>query len=162
MITKERLQELIKQRTTIYSSCVSEFYWDRVIDLSKDHFYLEDDMLFSGNTCWAGNEEHWDLEDLFETKEEADWENEFGNITRTETLRLPSWEEFNYGGFTSYLHTTPKYKSFKIGKAHDVDFKNWFVYVRYEEEYSHLFYEPLTKENYTEACRLCKKLFLGN
>lgn len=114
------------------------------------------------NTGWAGNEEHWDLEDLFETKEEADWENEFGNITRTETLRLPNWEEFQNilrkkGRVDIYFYDTNKQQHalwITMVQICVVDFFSDGSYGGTDE--------PLTKENYTEACRLCKKLFLGN
>ena len=37
------------------------------------------------------------------TKEEAEWELEFGNITRTETLRLPTFEEIKKAEFFKFI-----------------------------------------------------------
>ena len=41
-----------------------------------------------------GNTDVFEAEDnnVFATKEEAEWQLEFGNITRTEKLELPTWE----------------------------------------------------------------------
>ena len=101
----------------------------------------------------------YELEDLFATKEEKDWHYEFGNITRTETLTLPSWEEI-----TNKIEEGKPFKMYfnneqflfvsrlivKVGK-----------YDTYDIEIEPYFCEGTTKENYIKACRLVKKLFFG-
>ncbi len=90
---------------------------------------------------------------LFATKEEAEWQLEFGNIERREKLELPTWEQAQEN----------------IDWGIDCANRDWYLLklrghsiIRIEDWNSNGIYEkPLTYENYLEACRLCKKLFLG-
>ena len=75
---------------------------------------------------------------------------------RLEELWLPTWEEikekksfvfFHYKGYLGYI--TPESYIFVD------DYGDWNFLLRT------IFNKPLTKENYIEACELCKKLFLG-
>ena len=76
-------------------------------------------------------------------------------IEQTETLSLPTWEERDM--FTEFI---------------DKDGLEVYLVICYDnilvQQYSkdnilttEYFRKPLTKENYIEACKLCKKLFLG-
>ena len=95
------------------------------------------------------------------TKEDAEEYAEFGNITRTERLELPSWEEFNkVSSFTFeskdrimmeiaiwIISLNGKDKAIKITELND-----WSACC---------FEKPLIRENYDDARRLCIKLFKG-
>lgn len=103
-------------------------------------------------------------ENSFETKEEAEWNLEFGDITRTETLNLPSWEKAKNG--IEYKFYAPKgniyFLSTKIKVGYSIDKENPYI-IRVERMgYSDSNQDfEFTKENYIEACRIAKKLFLG-
>lgn len=108
------------------------------------------------------------LDNLFETKEDAEWELEFSNITRTETLSLPTWEEFCgckcsneftffANGFEYNLFATVRNKECGEPDTLIIGINNLKMACGYDE----IFEKPLTKETYIEACKLAKKLFLG-
>lgn len=165
MIEKERLEELIKQGATIYGKYrdyslknregnSSDFWYKRTAEIkdNKFHYTYEDSDYYEDFDVWL------ELEQLFETKEEAEWHKEFGCIERTERLVLPTWEEFKNKkikcvGFTGketncffeLYENTPNNRLILLD--HDCDF-----------EY---FNTVSTKENYTIACRKAKELFLG-
>lgn len=152
MITKERLEELIQQEATIYNVSSMKYVGERKLN---NLVWIDEN-----NLCFDKSDypEIAFLDKLFETKEEAEWYLEFGNITRVEKLTLPTWEYWQkvskYGMYAmSFFDKENHYcelqiletiKVVKWGYGRTVEFEN-----------------SATKENYTEACRLCKKLFLG-
>lgn len=145
MITKERLRELIEQGATIYKISGEIF-----IEVPSGLYSQE----INDRLCCQP-----DYNLLFETKEEAEWQLEFGNITRTETLELPTWEE------VCKRKEEMKCWGRKTIAEFDGEEVNIVVPVSqpdktYIEIYGR-FCRLFTKENYTEACRLAKKLFLG-
>lgn len=156
MITEKRLEELIEQGATIYTS---RFNKPEKYKLYKDYF-IDKDKLCACNKSHTAIDCVIKLDKLFETEEDAEWYLEFGNITRTETLKLPKWEEFNEeeqwlifnNGLLIYaISNEDKIVIFKLD--------NIPPYLSYQE---HILYEfEHTKKGYTEACKLCKKLFLG-
>ena len=91
MISKERLEELIKQGATIWGVYDYSYSYDKpnkkveFIDLDGFYNYYKDIDEF---IMYQG-----DYSELFETEEEAKWFAEFGCIERTERLELPTWEE---------------------------------------------------------------------
>ena len=152
MITKERLEELIKQGATVYENKeghISEIKFDN-IDMAFGYkvssIYLIFGMLNLIITV--------KLENLFETKEEAEWYLEFGNIQRTETLKMPTWKEFCERKYVSFSDEFCNHYELELSKYSMLSITkypcDWVIYEK-----------PLTKENYIEACRLAKKLFLG-
>ena len=93
MITEERLKELIQQRATVYANGFGEIELIPENDIEiyengKDSYII---YIFEPNRKYK-NEIF--AEELFETKEDAEFALEFQNIIRTETLNLPTWEEF--------------------------------------------------------------------
>ena len=162
MITEERLKELIEQGAIIYY--ISEDYI-KEIDFSKivpnklyyDGFNYYDKYDFNKDEIKVFCEYEKLYE--FETKEEAEWQLEFGNITRTETLTLMDYDTFK-------LLDIPTEFSNSEGECYRFEIEE-----RIGEKYvcifelngicSYRFNKTLTKENYIEACRLAKKLFLG-
>ena len=156
MIKKERLEELIKQGAKVWY-----FTFDEVLEekLGPNHFvdWELDDMFLSK---WDEDtyEPICDIYYIFEHKEEAEyfqWSLEFECIERTERLNIPDWQNFknrdeNFG----FKVEDYSYKCFTDGRDIEV-VEFWGCGVR------SIFKAPLTKENYTLACRKCKELFLG-
>ena len=150
MITEERLKELLEQGATIYEVKYGQINIIYLKDKEVKNFtekyvhfapYRDEKFQF-----------HKYYDRLFETKEEAEWQSEFSNITRTETLNLPTWEKF----------TTENYRCCFFGKNNKLLTLDCFNLKTLEinENETTIFEKPLTKENYIEACRLAKKLFL--
>ena len=162
MISKERLEELIEQGATIYGKYgdsyllenreqhLSDFWYRQTVNIedNKFHYTYEDSDYYEDIDVW------FELEQLFETEEDARWELEM-TATRTETLKLPTWEEFNNQDKLITFRTYPhNYHLLKYGK---------YIVIRafYGQGGMDIFIKPLTKENYIEACKLAKRLFLG-
>lgn len=79
MITKERLEELIKEEKYVWST------WGGEIKYMKP----DEDYLTLGQRY---------LEQMFETEEDAKFALRFKRVPRTEHLDLPTWEEFYNSG----------------------------------------------------------------
>ena len=152
MITRERLEELIKQGATIYST-----HWKEEVDLSqkcevvKKSFYDGKKRLVLIVHEDEKHSPHYMLENLTEDVEGAKWEEEFGCIERTERLELPTWEKFN----SKYCEV--KFYTYK----HQYTLFNSAVKIRIINENKVMFEEDFSKDNYTLACRKVKELFLG-
>jgi len=167
MITPERLKELIEQGATIY--CLQD---DAAVaglislNYNDTKYYVND---YGLKIVRPNNEEVWELHELFETRSEAEWHVEFGNVERVERLSFPSYDRFLKlnCGITFYV----KGEEYKLRKARlsaDDDNPNWILQLyklQYCDEWSDncndIFEKPLTEEYYTEACQLCVKLFKG-
>ena len=158
MISKERLEELIKEEKIVY---IPDDLWGTIgtLNLKKDFLIKEGrihgelgDLGLEGASCSCSIP----FEDLYETKDDAEFALEFGNITRTETLKLPTWEEFK--------------KLIDKDNFHFID-KNHSMYTLAGWKGDINIFSPdddtisitmkLTQENYITACRICKKIFLG-
>lgn len=156
MISKERLEELIKEGATIYDIFLGNIYF---VDLTMAKYYDVPKYIEYKNNYYDCNLTR-DIQDLFETKEEVEWELEFGNITRTETLNLPTWEELQkdlekcpdgeYVIVDNYRITFTYYKPSRFELISNCDYYTC-------DNYNF----GSTKENYIEACRVAKKMFLG-
>ena len=157
MITKERLEELIGQCATIYTTYggyISEINLHNKYDYVTDNYLFEADMV-AGEIGYR----KYPFNMLFETIEEAEWYKEFGCIERTERLELPTWEEVskdlkNVSVCTYIIRQFDDYIFFilfrRSGKKE--------IYIR--STIGKEFWK-FTKENYILACRKCKELFLG-
>lgn len=152
MISKERLEELIENNGTVY--CVL----DNVYKITLDKRYF----------CILGNYLQWStvlnklmprrtlhIEDIYETKEDAEFVKEFKNITRTETLNLPTWEELNI------IDEIKIYG--ENGKQYLVQADEYDISVYASDGYDFILYKRFerTKDNYIKACTIARKLFLG-
>lgn len=160
MITKERLEELIEQGATV---CNAYKDWDNVWHCRFGNVVQEENhLLFKENGSSLSVIMH-DTNNLYETKEQAEWEWEFGCIERTERLELPTWEELFKEDRVLDCYTQEfgivKNRSFIGVVLLGVDFTNEIVEVSIGSD--QIFCELLTKENYTLACRKAKELFLG-
>ena len=167
MISKERLEELIEQGATIYAP---DTMWQSVgeIKLNKN-MKIKDgrldgklgDLGLKGAMCSC----FIPLEDLVETKEEADWVVEFGDIVKTDKLDLEMWEKLKdciYDNvFVVFDGELGEYVEYFM--LVDKDIKILFRTLEHNMStgYDIIFQEERTKENYTLACRKAKELFLG-
>ena len=161
MITKERLEELIGQCATIYTTYggyISEINLHNKYDYVTDNYLFEADMV-AGEVGYR----KYPFNMLFEIKEEAEWYKEFGCIERTERLVLPTWEEMIKEPRCLDCWTKEfvvMENDIPIGKAFiGVDFDCEMVSV--EMGSNQYFVEQLAKDNYIKACTIARKLFLG-
>lgn len=156
MIEKERLEELIKQKAIIWGVYDYSYSIDKpnkkveYINLDEfNHYYKDVDefIMYQG-----------DYSELFETEEEAEWHKEFGCIEKVERLWFPTWEsvyndlkDYKNGDF--YILDNDHF-SFVYNKGHITS--QLFLYTHNEK-----FNWNANKENYYKACKLAKKIFLG-
>lgn len=154
MISRERLEELIKQGATIYEvkygninpvslknqiRYVNYKYETIAFEPRPDEKYLH----------------HKYFKRLFETREEAEFAKKFKNITRTATLNLPTWEDLNI------------IEEIKIygadGNRYLISMDEYDISIYADLEDNGTFYKKFdrTKKDYLEACKIAKKLFLG-
>ena len=158
MISKKRLEELIEKGATIWvkgSAFIFKF------ELNKT-YYIEDNYLMQSYCEFDDDvviKTLGDLQDIFETEEDAKWELEM-TATYADTLKLANYTDFeNENGDRVFYHKGTTYK-LSLWWASD-NTKIIRVTWRGEDGFGWLFEKPLTKENYIEACKLAKKLFLG-
>ena len=155
MITKERLEELIEKGATIYVIC-----WGRVKELNlNDVEYMEEE---NGDIYYeiADEPRTTDLSHLFETKEDAEEYAEFGNITRTERLELPSWSdvEKDFERLENGTYTIANYKYLiSLNLRIDKPAISEILLITETDNYNW----NLSRDNYNKARRLCVKLFKG-
>lgn len=146
MITKERLEELIRQGASVWEAKygkVKEFNLSTIGDYLMSKEYIR--VYFYQPYNFITRKRY---DKLFEDKGEAEWFSKFRNITRTEILSLPTWDEFYNSGKMYYFRGF--YGNQITLRQYD---RNIFVnddYIGY-----------LTEPNYLEACELCRKMFLG-
>ena len=153
MITETRLQELIDQKATIYEvkhNKVKSIELKGKVEIGYKSQYI---VVYPSTKflirCYCNR--------LFETEEEANWNLEFGNITRTERLELPSWEKVHKQDKTGISFKSKN--GYKIGMLIYKDYDSKYV-INVSGEDFRVYCAELTKENYYEACRKCKELFL--
>ena len=155
MISKERLEELIEQGATV---CNTYKDWDNVWHCRFGNVVQEENHLLFKENGSSLSVIMYDTNNLYETKEHAEWEWEFGCIERTERLELPIWEEFK-NKKTKHVCFMGK-DTFCFFELYEDKQKNRLILLDHDCDYEY-FNEELTKENYTTACGLCKEFFLG-
>lgn len=152
MITKERLKELIQQRATVYANGCGELKLIPENDIEIYENGNDSYILYAFEPNRKYKNEIF-AEELFETKEDAEFAEEFQNITRTETLSLPTFEELK------------KFERFefkaKDGHRYTIHYISGFNTLAITGIIENKYYGEATKENYLEACKIAKKLFLG-
>ena len=152
MITKERLKELILQRATVYANGCGEIKLIPENDIEIYENGNDSYILYALEPNRKYKNEIF-AEELFETKEDAEFAEEFQNITRTETLSLPKFEELK------------KFERFefkaKDGHRYTIHYISGFNTLAITGIIENKYYGEATKENYLEACKIAKKLFLG-
>lgn len=154
MISKERLEELIEQGATIWIFNKVDGVYSVNLSLLGGYMLGETCVITENNGVLITTH-------LYETKEEAEWDKEFGCIERTERLELPTWEEikhdFIYNKQSAGNYCVVEFSGFQEYSLDIVVYNGDAMITISDED----FYEPLTKENYTLACRKAKELFLG-
>lgn len=152
-MTKERLEELIKQWATIYytyeNGCVKTI--DLSYGISKFKIgknYVERKIIGTGFT------ERYITNKLFETKEQAEWVLKT-YAERTERFEPPMWGDIEDDYLYKFIINQKEFK-FYINKFTDC------VYI-YNLDDTHLVYGVFeaTKENYKKACEIVRDLFVG-
>lgn len=149
MIEKERLEELIEQGATVYELYMNKNILE--IQLKTDWFVMQDGLYERKLSKHPFRS--WQIGNLYETKEDAEFVREFGCIERTENLKLLPYEEICDGCGYDFVFSTPNHcrVTMFIGE------NEIFMYKGISSCWSW----ELTKENYTLACGKCKELFLG-
>lgn len=147
---KETLQKKIESGNMVWA-----FSWasgeKRIVEINLQ----ENEPKISGGLLyfWDSDfiEHRYGLEDIFATKKDAEWELEFGNITRPEKLELPTWESFrvysHFGFAGKNIH--------HCYMEYDINEKNERVISVCGKKFD------FNYDGYLEACRFCKKLFWG-
>lgn len=152
MISKKRLEELIKQGATIY--CPYYMYYDGVELDNQD--YVDDEFLYIFRQVWK-KESGYDkfrFRYLFETKEEAEFALKYKNIERTDTLNLPTWEEFDEQKFVWFVDKNQRQCCLYYLNRTDK------IFINVNGDVINI--GELNKGNYLKACEVAKKLFLGD
>lgn len=169
MISKERLKELIEKGATIVRNSMD---WDSGKSMGVDEIKLNNNYKITANNCNNGcflmyNGIHTsnlveDLKNLYENIDDYNWHKDFGCITRTERLELPTWEEFSkWDKSIKFYNNSTKYSMYVFVKNKNTKNCRIIIYADNGEQDWFVFEQPLTQENYLKACRKCKELFLG-
>lgn len=159
-MTKERLEECIKQRATVWIDNFGEYKLDekhceicKINDLRGNFlgrycFWYEYD--YNGEKC----QNECELEDIEENVERGKWHWEM-DACRTERFEPPMWEEIEN-------HFTFKWFNDGIEYIFMVDKKNDIVAIETVfDPCINEFDEHATKENYEKACEIVRDLFKG-
>ena len=158
-ISRERLEELIKEGATIYDKNSYS------IDLSKTDSFMENIfefyyMIEDNRLLKIQKQPHialnqWWIKDLYETRKQAEWYSTY-HVTRTEELNLPMWEEVKNIKNKDVVSFYAKNRRFGVVCIHI-----FTKYFNVESEDEVFLYTEFTEENYIKACDLCVKLFKG-
>lgn len=158
MITKERLQELINQGATIYRLNHLANKTVSILLDKKDYIgigFLNEDVYVRGNPELRFYGAWYKLEDLFETEEDVKWELEM-TATRTETLKMPKWEEICDDCLYDITFIDTKKNKWQLNIS-----DGGILFIDFSLCGRGKYWDKPTKENYIEACKLCLKIFKG-
>lgn len=163
MITKERLEELIEKGATVYFLNLNEIIELKLVPKNEPEIMYEDRLYVYGTepNDWRYKVP---IKWLFETKEDAEFAYKYQNISTTYYLNLPTYKDFVENYQTLGDVTIPDEKcvmfNFKtnIYSLYATDNE---IHIGRGNDGAALFRKDLNKENYIQACDLCRKLFLG-
>lgn len=158
-MTKERLEELIKQRATI---------WDNAdhfeIKLNPEQYSITE--AFGETVLWyqpkdepSGYDWSWELDVLREDVDHAKWEHDMFE-SRTERFEPPMWEDIKDNYEFAFVNSEDnefnlwKFNVF-IGKEQDTGI------ITITDIKGSIFTEHATKKNYEKACEIVRDLFKG-
>ena len=149
-ISKERLDELIKEGATIYSL-------DKQVKYSIPIFLKDGENVVVNDNELVNSVRVIDkIENLYEIQKEAEWHLKY-HATRTEELDLPMWEEFKtYNENIGVSFVGEDWVVYELSNDIDIYHKPRILLTadgEYFEEWKS------TEENYEKACDLCLKLF---
>lgn len=161
MISKERLEELIKEKASVYYLQIEYYdgcsYGSRSLNLSNKYINQ------FGQLAIYNDGERYNIENLFETMEQLEiFMNahlEFVGIKREEEFPYVSWEDFS-GGLRIIEFVSFKHENIELSVL-TISYETAYIQLFNSKTETMLFNKPATEENYYEALRLAKKLFLG-
>ncbi|MBO7714598.1 MAG: hypothetical protein J6S85_13565 [Methanobrevibacter sp.] len=144
-MTKERLEEIRKQKGTVYT----------VFDNDKEATPLILDEKCNDNNILA--QAYFCLSNLWETKEQAEWHNKT-YAERTERFEPPMWEEIKDKYSFAFMGCKNCVVRFIVFKNYN-SLNHIIVYsCLYDED---IYYDISTKETYEKACEIVRDLFKG-
>lgn len=155
MIEKSRLEELINQEATVYDP---DTLWESVgeIKLNKNMQIINGRLNgeignfgIAGGMCGCSIP----LEDLVETKEEAEWTVEFGCIERTERFEPLYYDNIDQNYCYDYHFWDKNHYGYTIRVSGKDIILFW-------QNCNHKEYFKNTKEEYEKLIRRCAKMFL--
>ena len=152
-MTKERLEELIKQEARVYTptSTIRLHKDDRVCS-DKEILGIKQGFYLVHRNMW------FPLNRVYETKEQVEWRNKT-YTERTERFEPPMWEDLSYGWWTfDFIAKEGDFVNhyvFRISKLISISIVN-------ETDTQKIFTSDPTKENYEKACEIVRDLFKGD
>lgn len=174
MVTKSRLEELIKENAKVYIKKENKFNpyhlsnrdgTRKLYNTVKTRDSFEDECYLIGTYGGVG-EYICDLEDIYEEKA-TEWELENTAIVK-DVLKFPQWQDVKFdarGRFVKRFHIKDDYDYFGELRVINVDNEHGTIIVQEVSavrwQGKTFFDRELTEENYKMACKICIKLFKG-
>ena len=155
MISKERLQKLIKQEATIWADDYGEIQLCeksevcRVISCEGESYCLSGFIYDCEFFPFAVIPE-----ELEEDIEKGKWCYEM-HASRLERFEPPLWEEIKENTDWRFSFFT------RDGRDYYFIVSGVLEYIELDSEYSESYYFDFTKEDYIKACTIVRNLFLG-
>lgn len=150
-MTKERLEELIKQGVTIYCLYIGCNVLE--LDLSSGNFEIAKDCPVLIERLEDGVVDSYCLDRLFETKEQCEWFNRIRCI-RLERFEPPMWDDIENEYKFKFVANGLVYV-FLVNKHYNAIILETTV----TDPIIHEFDELATKENYEKACEIVRDMF---
>lgn len=158
MITKERLEELIKQNALIYGIARDN---EVFISIQLNNNFSIITSPTSGNLLHKEHSNYlYSLDGLFETKREVLHQLEYGNIDKIITLHLPIYETFLKQNCTNKFYCDSDMCFYYLTISYMIEGTKIKLQSLYGDDTFTEKEWTLTEENYELACEECKKLFL--
>lgn len=155
MISNERLKWLIENETYVYACSNGRVY---ELPLSKhDSIIKQDAMDLYSN--YTNNADFYTYK-LFETKQDAEFQRDYGKIERLDSVSFPNPCELDKTSNFQVYFINPLGKVYRLIAS----FPNNFIgihSVEHNKEAENVFFKPATKENYLLACEQARRIFLG-
>lgn len=152
-MTKERLEELIKQGAMIYAYEKNKFNNPCSVNLAIGDWNVSK----TRQVLNLNDIKVYELKDLFETIDHYYWQRKV-YAERTERFEPPMWEEIKdkYSfGFMNCKNSVVRFSVFK-------KYNSLNHIVVYSCDYDDYTYRDIsTKENYEKACEIVRDLFKG-
>lgn len=157
MITKERLEQLIKEEATIWHDDYGRIPLNETSEICKCYYMNNEFSHFVICGKYDVYQYELDIDELEEDVETAEWHSEM-DCQRIDRLIFPTYGEFSTdidsqvcfykNGYKYILHNAlPLFENIRINRLT-------------EKENKIIFEQPLTKENYIMACDKCREIFL--
>lgn len=173
MVTKSRLEELIKENAKVYIKKENKFnpyHLSNRDGTRKLYNTIEtwdsfEDECYLMSTYGGCGKYVCDLEDIYEEKA-TEWELENTAIVK-DVLKFPQWQDVKFdarGRFVKRFHIKDDYDYFGELRVINIDDEHGTIIVREISAGSSgetFFDRGLTEENYKMACKICIKLFKG-